>query len=271
MRLTNFFLLFITTILFTLACVADNPSESIPIALPTEIRTVTPHPTRTAIPTPLPVYPLATPIPAWVTDFADPILEAVIDRKPDFHDDFSLYRGWLNRISGTDGFIHAERYDGMLFLRLPERTKDSFVYNPKMNRRNFVLTLDLRFNHSQPDDTIRFQFDQSTDQSVSFDFSNNGNWRYQWGFQNNPQSVSGIYEHFPPEHVPVTIIMLGAQCAVYLNNDPLAYSSTCRAEPISRSEIWAASFRLLRNTDHAVTVNFDNLKLWDLDKLPALP
>ncbi len=83
--------------------------------------------------------------------------------------------------------------------------------------------------------------------------------------------MDGIYEHFPPEHIPVTIIMLDTQCAVYLNHDPLTYLNDCRTAPTVELDVWAASFRLLRDTRLAVSVNFDNLKLWDLDKIPDLP
>lgn len=194
----------------------------------------------------------------------------IVDRKPDFQDDFSLYRGWLNVMSEVDGYVYAERENGMLFLRLPERTQDSFLYNPRLNRTNFVLTVHLRFDHDQPHDTVRFQFDQFPDQSIALDLSNNTNWKINWGYQDSSHSVAGMYEHFPPENIPVMIIMQGTQCAVYLNNDPLTYSSNCRASPTSGSPVWVISFRLLSDNGSAVAVNFDNLKLWDLDKIPDL-
>lgn len=263
---------FVSTTLITLACIASDLSRPTQTAMPPEVtQIVTPSPTQIIIPTFRSEYPQATPIPAWVTRFADPILAAVTDRKPDFQDDFSQYRGWLNIMSDIYGYVPLERYDGKLFLRLPEKTKDSFLYNPKLNRSNFVLTLDLRFVHDQPEDTVRFQFNQFPDQTVIFDLSNNRNWKFQWDVQGDPQSMSGVYEHFPPEHIPVTIIMRGAQCAIFLNNDPLAYSDNCMTHPASPLNKWNVTFRLLRDTTQAVVVNFDNLKLWDLDKIPNLP
>lgn len=272
MRPNKILLPFIAVILFTLACIAGNFPQPILPAMPTETRSVTPPPIRIAIPTPFPANLKAEPIPLWVTDFAEPIIKATANRTPNFRDDFSLKRkGWFNVMSGIARPLYAEIHDGILFLNLPERTKDSILYNPNMNRRNFVLTLDLRFDHDQPNDTVQFQFNQSPDQSVSIDLSNNRNWKFQWGFQNNRQSVAGRYEHFPPEYIPVTIIMQDSQCAVYFNNDPLTYSDSCRTISTFQSHVWVASFRLLRNTGHAVAVNFDNLKLWDLDKIPGLP
>ncbi len=271
MRSNKVLLLFIPTTLLIFACFVGDIPQPTSTVMPTETWTVTAPPTRTAISTSFPVSPTAVQIPSWVTDFADPILAAIAEQMPDFQDDFSMNRGWLNVMSGVFGPLYAEIHDGMLFLKLPERTKDSILYSPLMNRRNFVLTLELRFDHDQPDDTVRFQFDQFPDQSIALDLSNNTNWKIHWGFQDVLQSMIGVYEHFPPENIPVTIIMRDAQCAVYLNNDPLTYSSNCRSSPTSKSHVWVASFRLLRDNGRAVAVSFDNLKLWDLDKIPGLP
>lgn len=259
-------------LMLALACNTGTFPQATQPALPTETpQTPTPLPTEIAIPTPVPEYPKAMPIPAWVTEFANPILAVVTSRKPDFQDDFSEYRGWLNVMSKIYGFAPVERTDGKLFLRLPEGTEDSFLYNPKLNRSNFVLTLELRFVHDQPEDTVRFQFDRPPDQNIVFDLSNNRKWRFQWGTQDSSQSMGGVYEHFPPDYMPVTIIIRGAQCAVFLNNDPLAYSSDCRTSPDSSLSKWNVTFRLFRDTQQAVAVNFDNLKLWDLDKITNLP
>jgi|GEM_PF-6675224 len=155
MRPNKVLLFFAALNLFAAACITGNPLQPTPAAAPTEALTITPSPTRTAIPSPLPAYPTGESIPLWVTDFADPILAEVADRKPDFEDDFSRNRGWLNMMPGLVWPLYAERYDGMLFLRLPEGTKDSILYNSRINRRNFVLTLEFRFVHNQPDDAVR--------------------------------------------------------------------------------------------------------------------
>lgn len=275
MRLNQTLFLFAVTILCTLACSTRDLSQPSPTSMsfeaPIELQTIPPLSSWTAIPTPISTDMTAEPIPAWVADFANPILIETADRRPNFQDDFSRYRGWLLMLSNVKGSFYAELQDGMLLLKLPERTEDSFVYNPKINRRNFVLTLDLRFYHDQPNDRVRFQFDQSMDQSVVLDLSNNRNWGFRWGPEGNRQSISGIYQHFPPEHIPVTIIMLGTQCAVYLNHDPLVYSESCRENPIPQSKVGTVTFHLLRDNANAVVVNFDNVKLWDLDKILSLP
>lgn len=269
----KFLLLIAPTILFTIAClVVGEATQPTPTALPTEPwRTATPRPTLAAAPAPFSTNPNETPIPVWVTDFAKPILATIADRKPNFQDDFSQYRGWRNVTSKVDGYVYAERFNETLFLNLPEKTAESFYYNPRLDRSNFVLALDLRFFHNQPEDTVRFQFDQSPNWRVVFDLSNNRKWGFQWGAQGNPQIISGAYAHFPPEHIPLTFIMQGTQCAVFINNDPLIYANDCGVSPGSSLNAWKATFHLLRDHGQAVIVNFDDLKLWDLDRIALLP
>lgn len=259
-------------ILFSLACALTSLPQTQPVfnTLPTETLTRTPSPTQIPLPTPTPTYIEATPVPAWVTDFGDPILEAIENQKPDFEDDFSIYREWFIRLSGISGYTYAERYDEMLLLRLPEKTKEAIIFNPRINRNNLVLNLDLRFNHDQPNDTIRFQFNGFLSQVVSFDLSNNRNWTFQWGTGDNLRSLNGIYPHFPPEYVPVAIILLDTQCVIYLNNDPLLYVDDCRTTTPVFAD-WVTSFRVLGDNANAVIINVDNLQLWDLDKIPNLP
>jgi hypothetical protein len=218
-------------------------------------------------------YPEATPLPEWVTEFADPILFAIKDERPVFQDDFSTYRGWINITSESIGYVYAERFEEKLLLKLPEDVEESVFYNPRyLNRKNFVLTLDLRFQHNQPEDTIRFQFDGFSNEHVAFDLSNNRKWTFHWkSSENKLETISGVYPHFPPDYVPVTIIMLDTECAVYVNNDPLVYVDDCRILPTNEKENnWFTSFHLLREHKHAVLINIDNLKLWDLDRIPSL-
>ena len=134
MRPNKVLLPFTITILFALACIVGNLPRPIPTVTPTEMQIVTLPPTRTAIPTSFPINLKAAPIPLWVTDFADPIIAAVANRKPDFQDDFSLNRRWLNVMSGVVRPLYAEIHDGMLFLKLPAGTRDSILYTSKMNR-----------------------------------------------------------------------------------------------------------------------------------------
>jgi len=270
-------ILLATTVLFTLACIVGDLPRALPANTPTtsQIRTLTITPSPTQIKTPILIEPTPKklPFPPWVMDFADPILVSLVGRRPDFHDEFTqLNRGWFYFISGNRrGPFYAHLQDGTLFLKLPEgrEDRDSMVYNPRLIRKNFVLSLDFQFEPTQPPDSVRFQFSQRADQSVALDVFKNKTWELHWGLHNNWQSKTGTYDYLAPERIIILIIIRGDECAVYLNNDPLTYVSNCRSSAIVRSVPWAVTFHVLAAPGHDAVVSFDNLRLWDLDKLPA--
>ena len=307
MRLAKLLIFLASSIIFTLACEMGNPISSLPTNAPTDMLTETPTitllPTQTSTPSILlQTTPTATPLPAWVTNFSEPILVALVDQKPDFQDDFSLIciykslrlvkcpsidqqinfqngisvlnQGWfyINPNSHKRPF-YAHIQDGTLFIKLPEGTenRDSMVYNPRLIRKYFVLNFDFQFDKTQPDNTVRFQFGQTVDQSVALDLSKNKTWTFHWGLHDDWKSHTGTYDYFPPERINVMVIMRGTECAVYLNHVPLDYFSDCRPGPIVRSSPWAVSFHVLAIPGQTAAVIIDNVRLWDLDKIHGLP
>ncbi len=252
-----------------------------------------------SLPTPLilPPTPGALPYPDWVSDFADPVLTRLVNRKPDFQDDFSLVciynsqwldncptedempnfiddlsvrnQGWFYRIPGSDkGPFYADIQNGALYLRSPAGKDDRelMVYNPYLLHKNFVLSFDFQFGETEPGDIARFRFSQTAEQSVNLDLSKSKTW----SFYNSSKTNSGVFSYFPPERMLVTFIMLGRECAVYLNNVPLDYLSDCRSAPIVGSFPWALSFHVVASSGHVATAAIDNVKLWNLDKIPGL-
>ena len=263
--------------LFIMACAADVIPPSQPASTPVDmIPEIMPRISAlTQIPSLVPFQqtPETTISPEWVSDFSNPILASLVGRRPDFQDDFSLLnRGWFYDVAGSDvGPYYAHIQDGGLILRLPEGNErsDSMVYNPALNRRNFVLSFDLRFGETQPDDTVRFQFNPTLDQNFSLDLSKDKNWSFRWNFQNDLKSITGAYDQFPPERINVLFIVQGSECAVYLNHAPLDYSSICMADTKFRPSLRSVSFHMIAVPDHTAIVNIDNVKMWDLDEVPV--
>ena len=260
---------------------SDLPTPP-PVSPPAEMWTLTPSviPRQPRTPIPTPVLLLPTPIatatvPAWVADFSDPILAALVGQRPSIQDEFiNIDQGWFYFIpESPKGPYYAHIQDESLLLQLPAENekRDYWVYNPRLLRRNFVLSFELRFLESQPEDTVRFQFDQTADQSVAFDVSKNQTWVLHWGSLTDWQSHTGTYAHFPPEPIVVVVIASGEECAVYLDDVPLAYLADCRTEPVVRSSPWAMTFHLLAEPGHIASATIDNLKLWDLEEVPNLP
>jgi hypothetical protein len=199
-----------------------------------------------------------------------------LDLQPDLQDGYSLLNiGWFYFIpdSPKNPFYAPIDY-GALVLALPagKENRDFWVYNPLLLRKNFVLQFDLEFYKNQPEDTFRFQFDQTPEQSVALDLSKNRGWALHWGSLTNWQSKTGTYANFPP-YDPITVLVMakGGECAMYLENAPLAYLADCRTGPVVRSSPSAITFHLLAEPGHTAVVTIDNVKMWDLDKILDIP
>jgi hypothetical protein len=324
MKLVKPLFFFVSAILLTLACgMGDDLSPTLPVNAAVDTPTVRlPVPTRhvqKATPTPKLFSPIlqASPFPAWVTDFSDPILESLTGQQPVFEDVFSpicideyeewkvcstpeqrksfipqmalatarptldlqpdlqngyalLNKGWFYIIpDSSKNPFYAHIDNGTLLLKLPEgkEKRDLWVYNPKLNLKNFVLSFDFQFEETQPDDKVRFQFSQTADQSVALDLSKNQTWEMHWGSNADWQSTTGTFNYFAPERITVLIIMQGEACAVYLNDAPLTYLSNCRTASIVYASPQAVKFHLIAEPGHFAAVTIDNVKLWDLDKI----
>lgn len=303
-RFSTLILYFLSLALFVTACVGGEATATVlPAATefipPLDESTPIPFTEPTPFPTPssLPVVIQASTFPEWVADFSDPILAKLVNRKPDFQDDFKLVciynsqwldscptedempnfiddlsvlnRGWFYRIPGsTSGPFYSDLKYETLFLNSPtgKNDRDLMVYNPYLLYENFVLSFDFQFKETQPDDFVRFQFNQSKDQSVNLDLWKNKNW----SFYGPLQEASGVFDYFPPELINVTIIMLGRECAAYLNDVPFAYLNDCRSEAVVGSFPWAVSFHVIATPGHVAQAAIDNVKLWDLDKIKEL-
>jgi hypothetical protein len=278
MKLIKLLFLSISTIFFTLAC-GVREFSTLATDAPSLITSLTPPSTNTPFPIPTPTFLFSAlptePFPAWVTDFSDPILVAVGGRQPDFQDDFTgLNEGWFYFKPGSKkGPYYALIQDETLLVNLPieNKIRDSWVYSPLLTRKDFVLSFDFQFEETQPDATMRFQFDQNAEQSVALDLVKNQTWSLHWGPNNDLQSTNGTYDYYPPQRIPVLVIMHGEECAVYLNDAPLAYLNDCRSGSNFHSTPWAVNFHMLAEQGHAAALTIDNVKLWDLDKIPEVP
>ena len=265
-----------------LACrFGDDLSTTVPASPFLEIQTLQPSvaPRQPRTPTLPPLLIPPTPVthstfPAWVTEFSDPILAALVGQKPDFEDEFlNLDQGWFYFIPNSPkGPYYAHIENEALLLKLPAENekRDYWVYNPRILRKNFVLSFEVQFLESQPEDTVRFQFDQSAEQGVALDLTKDRNWVLHWGPFANWQSRKGAYTQFPPNSIEVLVIAKEAECAFYLDDLPLAYLSDCRTTPLLRSSPWAMTFHVVAEPGHIASAAIDNLKLWDLDKTSNL-
>lgn len=264
-----------------LACgVVDVPSTLPPPANLTETSlppSVIPRKPRTATPTLLPLIPSPAADelpPSWVVDFSNPILAALSGQRPLIQDEFLNFdQGWFYFIPDSPkGPYYAHIQQEALLLQLPAENekRDYWVYNPRLLRKNFVLSFEIQFLESQPADGMRFQFDQTSDRNVAFDLSKNQAWQLAWGDPSDRGSTTGTYNHSSPNPIRVLVIAHGEECAVHLDDAPLTYAANCRAEPFLRPSPWALTFHIIAEPGHVASVAMDNLKFWDLDEIPAV-
>ncbi len=211
-----------------------------------------------------------------ISELALATARPTLDLQPDLQNGYSLLNsGWFFIIpDNLRNPLYAHIENGALVLTLPsgKEHRDFWVYNPQFIQWNFALQFDLEFYEAEPEDKFRFQFDQTPEQSVAFDLSRNQNWSLYWGSLADWQSKTGTYANFPPDE-PITVLVIskGEECAVYLENAPLAHSADCRSEPVTRSIPWAMKFHLLAEPGHTAVITIDNVKMWDLNKNLDIP
>jgi hypothetical protein len=283
MRPIRLLYLLICILMFTLACteselppmsqpIASTPTDAASPQAPTRIPAIS---QPSSLPPSTPAMEAAATFPLWVTNFADPILASLVGRRPDFQDEFTrLNRGWFYEAAGSPiNPYYAHIGDGDLILKLPEgqENTDLKIYNSTLNRSNFVLSFDLRFGETQPDDFVRFQYNPTADQVFSLDLSKNKNWNFRWLMNNDWKSIIGTYDQFPPERINVKFIVQDSECGVYLNHTPLDYSENCIPESNLKPALRAVSFHLIAVPGHTAIVYIDNVKMWDLDEAPFFP
>jgi hypothetical protein len=220
--------------------------------IPTSTPTVTP--TRTVRPT-----PTATAFPAWVTNFAEPILAAIKDQPPRFQDDFSYSygKGWYSLDPKDLWTIDG----GVLLVKAPSC---GFIENLALIYPNFVLQVDLPGNygevvfHGTRNGYGRYSFNvlgQGTTLEWSFGFISDKYEKRQDGKQ---QFGNLVKTSSAGDITQVIIIKKDSEAAFYLNEIPLAYLD----DPFLDAPIYGVRLNCGK---------FDNVKFWDLDKIPDLP
>jgi hypothetical protein len=254
------------------------PTETfIPTATRTAMPTITPSitPTRTLRPT-----PTATPIPVWVTGFAEPILLAVQDRPPDFQDDFSQVSPGWQFDTDLDNLRKIGIANGALLMSVESR-KGSATHS-KMRFNNFVLQADIKlqgFNYQK-----RFNFPQS-------DFARGSSFYISWRYtQDGNEDVFILNRNSEfllqtckdrtckildtnevtvnwDTSIFITVIVNGTECAIYLNDTPVAYANNLESQ--IGNELRLGIGAIPEST--SISFEYDNLKVWDLDKIQNLP
>lgn len=259
----------LVSVMITLSILSCNALPSAPLSTitpisisktptPSLIPTVTNTPVPSITPSPRPTS-TSTPQPYWVTDFAQPILDTIALRAPDFQDNFDDRSGGWRQPEKNPCSQRIEIRDGELVLT------DCRAHPANTDYADFVAEFDARFlpntnKRSRWQFIFRLYDSPFTHFAVDYDGS---------VFIVDLLKVGGNLE-FPSVANPgletnhLLVIAKGSKFAFYLNDQPLYYlesPSTFRQGDI-----------LLGNDDgsgandlaHPAVVAFDNFKIWNI-------
>jgi hypothetical protein len=197
------------------------------------------------------------PQPEWVTDFSQPILNAIASREPNFQDDFNNKSGGWQRLDWC-GEWRVKNQDGRLMLT------DCGVYRANINYPDFVLQVDGTF---QPDSTQNatwgiffrdmegpwYAYGVNLDGSIGL-----------WGFDDE-------YQSFPSaafsgnETNRLLIIAKGSKFAFYLNGKPFYYIEDS-SNPWGDIKIKAWCGESTTENPDLATIALDNFMIWDISE-----
>ena len=225
-----------------------------PVSTSTETLAPSYTPTLTVTPSPRPTK-TSTPQPQWVTDFAQPILDVIALRTPDFQDDFDdKSGGWQADRCGQ----RMKYVDGELVLT------DCSVHRAHMDYADFVAELDARFlpdtNHRSRWQFIFRLYDAPyTHFAVNFYGS-----VYIIDLLNREQL------EFPSVANPglatnhLLVIAKGTKFAFYVNNKPFYYLES--PSVFRQGDIFLGYDDGSGAIDlaHPAIVAFDNFKIWNI-------
>jgi len=197
--------------------------------------------------------------------FAEPILQAIADRPPDFEDDFSTAdKGWRwEEPSGSSVAIK----DGVLSMNTTRPYPSLWAKHELFTVPDFALQLEFRPKTVLQDAGVGFGFRDTNGPGYGLefypDYSTWGAWcvacggNVELGKGNADVVKMGVW-------TKLLIVAKGTEFAIYLNDKPFTYFSD---DTLPRGLIKIG----MNSRGHDTVVEFDNVKFWNLENVPGLP
>jgi hypothetical protein len=232
------------------------------------VPTTTPRPTATPKST-----PTITPMPAWIEDFAGPILAAIESQEPDLSADFSEENSeWVfelygkvhtgERCANTTGVglsITGGSLQASVDAYCPQIILTSYRFRPFTNS---VRQIDINLANTQGIVSIEY-FSSMT---ITANFDANGGFGFgidEQGRQLEYSYLSDVFDASGP--FTVTIINSGPYYLVYID-DVLVFSKD-NLDGSNAPEDWDLNLVREGAGFDVETFELDNLNVWDLDQL----
>ncbi len=192
--------------------------------------------------------------PSWVTDFAQPILDTIADRAPNFQDNFGTgSAGWeKDYCPGDMKYINEE-----LIIR------NCRVYRSNIDWRDFAVEFDIRYMEgTAPTSYFSFQFRDLGNAGHSIRIDPNGDVLIGFA-KTDGVWLGGAQPAYQTNHI--LLIARGNRFAFYLNGEPFYYTEN-DAYPFGRSIFYVENPG--QNTEAIVAL--DNFQIWDISNV-AIP
>jgi tetratricopeptide (TPR) repeat protein len=199
-------------------------------------------------------------LPLWVQTFAQPLLDSIRDRPPDFEDDFSQVKPeWiLSDAPGSSQIISIEKYvkDGVFRFDNAKKTPHEVLYTSKILAHDYVIQFDLSAeNYLSSPTQDRFSFNKK---NIAFTIAPiiNECWVEGVGsisFKKRPCTSSSW-----KDRNQIIFMSSGERVGIYLNGEPLGYVDDIPDAGLS-------NYFRLGGWHNQATFILDNIKFWNLD------
>jgi tetratricopeptide (TPR) repeat protein len=203
--------------------------------------------------------------------FAGPILASIIDKTPDFEEDFSTPRNYWSEF-----YLYEDDETQVLLselvtdevLRLTEGGK---IHGYEFRcvdfvGENFVLQYDINIDWTARDTVVFFNIRGSqTDRFYRFSLQVNGYWKIEEdGFEVHEIGVvqEGNTTLERDQFYTLKLIAMDDEFAIYLNADPLVYFK--ESTLLGRENSLGAYADTWSNFNPELKVDIDNIKFWNL-------
>ncbi len=227
--------------------------------------TPTPNSSPTLVPSSPPTTapsPSLTPYPDWVTEFAEPILDSIAERTPDFEDDFSIpiqEPGYLV-INGQDADVSEYiTDDGKLEL---EGNLEMALGSQQFNAHDFALQYETELYNTKNFAEMGIDI---FDGLYIFHFNPiSGNWTIKTTDYMNESSINigtGRTEDEIGTRVEILLLIKAGEISVYLNGDPLSFVQPLYVYDDVENDINQIFISSYGEQFHAT---IDNVKFWNL-------
>jgi hypothetical protein len=221
----------------TSTSVPSYTSTSTTASTPTKTHTSTPRPTGTK-----------TPQPAWVTEFAQPILEAIASRPPNFQDDFhDKSGGWQ-----ADDWCGSR----MSYVEGELVVTDCRLSDPHINYSDFVVEFDARY-FSAPSSGSRwgFHFRNTEGPTYSLYITYSGDVQVSLSSAGDYDFPGAANTGIQSNHIKV--IAKGSKIAIFING-----------EALFSTDVTLLRYGDLRFFSDDTILAIDNFKIWNIYDLP---